>query len=162
MPNLKKYFPYVGFFLLAGCLNDVNVAGELSSKAKLEPLPKCYIPREVFNDLPEVVLQGVDTADLKSFEFSESSHRSYRSEIGGAIIQLELIPVNNFYTIKRSYKEPGEADVNAIYEQVCINDKYIFGSDTRGLFTKNGILWLELNSGNEFISSDLWIYMDKK
>jgi hypothetical protein len=37
----------------------------------------------------------------------------------------------------------------------------LYGERVRGIFTEKGILWLELNSDIEFISSDLWIYLEK-
>lgn len=162
--HFRKYSAYTAFFLLAGCLNEENVAQEVTknSLSNVVTPSTCTISTDAFTKLPAEVLYGTEVVDLKTFKKSQIVNHHFQTETGGSIVTLDINFQANNPSIKRSYKEPDIAEDIANYKNVCIDGEYIFGKDVRGIFTEQGILWLELNSKNDFISSDLWIYMDKQ
>lgn len=161
----KKSLLYAAVFLLGGCLNEPNIAGEINneaiSSAKKNPIQTCNIPVDAFSKLPTDVLYGTDVADLSSFKPVNFSGVSFQTEIGGASIEINAQALNGRYNIKRIYKEPDVENIITNYNNLCIKEGRLYGEHVRGIFTEKGILWLELKSGNEFISSDLWIYLEQ-
>lgn len=167
MTNInKKSLLYASVFLLGGCLNEQNIAGEINneanSPAKKIPTQTCNIPTDAFSKLPTEVLDGTDVADLSSFKPANSSGKHFNTEMGGASIEISAQALNGLYKIQRIYKEPDLENIVTNYNNLCVKEGRLYGENVRGIFTEKGILWLELKSGNEFISSDLWIYLEQK
>jgi hypothetical protein len=161
----KKSLLYAAVFLLGGCLNEQNIAGEINNEAnnpaKKIPDQTCNIPKDAFSKLPTEVLDGTDVADLSSFKPANISGVHFHAEIGGANIEIDAQVLNELYKIQRIYKEPDLENIVTNYNNLCVKEGRLYGENVRGIFTEKGILWLELKSGNEFISSDLWIYLEK-
>lgn len=162
MQAIKKQLLYLATFLLVGCLNEANMAGELAQKAEASPeKPRasiCTIPTTAFKNLPTEVLDGTDVTDLKIFQPTDMSGTYFQTEMGGADLVINIQASNNGHVVQRVYIEPGEEKQVANYKNLCISDGLLYGPNIRGIFTKDGLLWLELDSKQEFITPDLWIY----
>lgn|GEM_PF-7040871 len=162
MTNInKKSLLYVAVFLLGGCLNEQNIAGEINNPATKSPTQTCNIPADAFSKLPTEVLDGTDVADLGSFKPTDISGIHFHTEIGGANIEIDAQALNGLYKIQRIYKEPDLEKIVTNYNNLCVKEGRLYGENVRGIFTEKGILWLELKSGHEFISPDLWIYLEQ-
>lgn len=149
--------------LLAGCLNQSNIAGEsrVDNAPTSAPTPTCTIPADAFKNLPTDVLIGTDIATFDTFQRANAAGHHFQTDTGGSQLDLFLQQGKSPSEARRSYKEPGAKDMTARFNNLCIGNGYIYGATVRGMFTKNGILWLELQSNNEFITPDLWFYMEK-
>jgi hypothetical protein len=152
---------YSTIFLLGGCLNTPHVASEANSPAQVASTQNCEIPADAFNQLPIDVLDGTDVIAIKEFKPASISGAYFQTEIGGANITINLQTLNDHYKTLRKYSEPDIENTTTAFDQLCIDESYLYGERVRGIFTEKGILWLELNSDIEFISSDLWIYLEK-
>lgn len=114
-----------------------------------------------FQKLPTDVLLGSDLAHINTFKLAPRLHSKFQSETGGAMIALEIQSHNDQYIIKRTYTEAGAAPMVTTWENICVNKQYIFGNNIRGKMTEDGLLWLELKSDIEFISPDIWVFLNK-
>jgi hypothetical protein len=160
----KKSLLYTAIFLLGGCLNEQNMADEAKAdKHNSATTPRtqtCNIPENAFNELPTEILDGTDVVDISNFKPADAPGNHFYKEIGGASLEIDTKPQNGIYTIQRIYREPGMENSIATYNNLCMNKSYLYGENIRGIFTENGILWLELESRHEFIPADLWIYLE--
>lgn len=157
----RKTLLYSTIFLLGGCLNTPNVASQANNQAQVTATQDCKIPTGAFNQLPIDVLDGTDVIAIKEFKPADISGAHFQAETGGVNIKINLQTLNDHYKILRKYSEPGLEHTTTAFDQLCIIGSYLYGEKVRGIFTEKGILWLELNSEIEFISSDLWIYLEK-
>lgn len=148
-------------FLLGGCLNNHNVAGEANNPTKKMPVQNCKIPTDAFSQLPTDVLDGTEVVHINNFKPVIISSGHFHTETGGADISIDVKALSGHYKVQRNYSEPTLGNSASTFDQLCINESYLYGEKVRGIFTEKGILWLELNSDIEFISSDLWIYLEK-
>ncbi|WP_062065245.1 hypothetical protein [Cellvibrio sp. OA-2007] len=148
-------------FLLGGCLNNHNVASETNTPAKEIPVQNCRIPTNAFSQLPTDVLDGTEVVHISNFKPAIMSATHFNIEIGGANINIDVQALGGHHKAQRNYIEPGLENSTSTFDQLCIKEDRLYGETVRGIFTEKGILWLELNSENEFISSDLWIYLEK-
>lgn len=147
---------YTAVFLLGGCINNQNLADE-SGKTTANT-SSCTIPENAFKQLPVEVLSGTDVVDINGFQTEHLVHIGrFKAEMGGAIIEINIPTAKQAH---RTYKEPETKDSSKTYTNLCIKSGYVYGQDIRGIFTKKGLLWLELQSGHEFITSDLWIHLN--
>lgn len=156
----KKTLIYIALFVLGGCLNNPNLANEAStatSRPSQASLP-CTIPENAFNQLPLEVLSGTEVIEAKSFtQDSTALIGHFHAEMGGAQMKLTL---TRDLKVQRTYEEPGTPKISKTYTNLCIKSGYLYGQNIRGIFTENGILWLEIESGHEFITSDLWTFLN--
>lgn len=149
-------------FLLAGCLNESNIAGELQEhNTTISRSEACAIPADAFKTLPTDVLSGTDVVTFDTFQRKQNSSKHFHTDTGGAQIELFLEADGSKFEATRTYREPGLENTATRYTNLCIEAGHIYGNTVRGMFTENGILWLELQSNNEFIAPDLWLYMEK-
>lgn len=159
----RKVALYAAIFLLGGCLNEQNMASEttgLTNKpTKVLSTQTCNIPVDAFKKLPAEVLDGTNVVNIDNFKPTNNTSLRFYSDIGGASIEIDSQLLNEQHKIQRSYKEPGLENSIKEYKNLCVKAGYLYGENVRGIFTKKGILWLELASDNEFISSDLWIFL---
>lgn len=158
----KKAVLYTGAFLLSGCINAQNIPSENKTEAGTLPNTTCSIPADAFNQLPSEVLVGTDVVDISSFKPTDMSGIRFHTEMGGSSLEIYTQALAKNQKIQRIYKEPDLENINVTYSDLCLKAGYLYGESVRGIFTKKGILWLELKSGHEFISSDLWIYLEKQ
>lgn len=162
----KKSLLYTAVFLLGICLGEQNIASEINNEAnkpaKKLPSQACNIPADAFSELPTEVLDGTDVADISSFKPSNISGVSFQTEMGSATIEIDVQALNGFYKIQHTYKEPDLENLITNYDNLCVKNSHLYGENVRGIFTEKGILWLELKSKHDFISPDLWIYLEKK
>lgn len=160
---MLKLKPLKGaMFLLATCMNVSALADE--SKANhvtRAQSPACRIPTNAFKNLPAEVLSGTEIISFITFKQTGLLGKHYQTDTGGSQIGLYLQTSESRYEATRTYTESGEDALTARYEDLCINAAYIYGDSVRGVLTENGLLWLELESGNEFITPDLWIRLEK-
>ncbi|WP_151057156.1 hypothetical protein [Cellvibrio sp. KY-YJ-3] len=166
MSNInKKNLLYMAAFLLGGCINEHNIASEIKnevgSTAKILVPKTCNIPTDAFKKLPTEVLDGTDVVEISSFKSSTISGSHFHTEMGGSTIKIDVQTLTDQYQITRIYKEPDLQDMTSNYKNLCINAEHLYGEHVRGVFTEKGILWLELKSDIEFISPDMWIYLEK-
>lgn len=152
---------YSALFLLCGCLNTPNVASEANYSAKEKPTQRCKVPADAFNQLPTDVLDGTNVIAINKFQPANISGTHFKTETGGANITINMQTLNGQHKIQRNYSESDIKKTSTNFNQICINDSYLYGENVRGIFTEKGILWLELKSEIEFIPSDLWIYLEK-
>lgn len=161
----KKKILYMAAFLLGGCINAKNVASEINNEVDSPTknlAPKaCKIPADAFVKLPTEVLDGTDLVDIGSFKVSSLSGSHFHTEMGGASLAIDIKTLNDFYHLERTYKEPGLTAMTSKYENVCVKAGHLYGKNIRGMFTENGILLLELKPDLEFISPDMWVYLEK-
>lgn len=140
-------------------MNHKNLADETSEKKiPLPNLNSCSIPDNAFSKLPTDVLSGTDVIDIKHFIPNPVvSIGQFNAEVGGAYMKIHVSSRNQ---IRRVYQEPSIKDISKIYTDLCIKSGYIYGEDVRGIFTTKGLLWLELKSGHESITPDLWTQLN--
>lgn len=154
----KKSLLCTAVVLLGGCFNEQNQAVEIINAP---PTQACNIPADAFSTLPTDVLDETDVADLSSFKPADISGLHFHTEMGGASIEIDVQAVNGLYKVQRIYKEPDLENIITNYNNLCVKEGRLHGENVRGIFTEKGILWLELKSGHEFISPDLWIYLEQ-
>lgn len=158
----KKGLLCLSAFLLGSCLNNHNIASEATKPTtEMPPTQDCKIPTNAFSQLPTDVLDGTEVIHINNFKPVNISGTHFRAETGGADINLDLQALSGHYKVQRNYSEPGVENTAYTFDQLCIKEGRLYGEMVRGIFTEKGILWLELNSANEFISPDLWIYLEK-
>jgi hypothetical protein len=167
LTNINKMsLLYMAVFLLSSCLSEQNIAGEIPSKtnspATKLPTPACEIPADAFSKLPTEVLDGTNVVDLDSFKPADISGVLFQADMGGASIEINVQALNWLYKVKRTYNEPDLESIVTNYNNLCVKEGRLYGENVRGIFTEKGILWLELKSGHDFISSDFWIYLEQK
>lgn len=103
----------------------------------------------------------MDLAPLSTFETLPINSGQFRAETGGAIIKVEVEQIQGEYKISRSYSEPGIQANLKNYTAICL-DQHLIYTDTMAMsLSSEGLLWLELDSGHEFISPNLWLLLNK-
>ena len=120
----------------------------------------CTIPDNSFANLTENVLIGTDVDQIKNVKIGTERVGQFSLDMGGAIIEVNIEKSKTGYTATRSYNEPGASPNNKTYTELCIKNGLIYGKTIRGQFTQDSLLWLELNSDNEFISPELWMVLN--
>lgn len=157
----KKSWLCIAVFLLGGCLNNYNVASDTAKPTTEVPTQDCNTPKNAFSQLPTDVLDGTEVIHIHKFNPANAPSTRFHAEIGGAAISLDVQALSDSYKAQRNYSEPDAENSTSTFDHLCIKESYLYGETVRGIFTEKGILWLELNSELEFISPDLWIYLEK-
>lgn len=171
---MKKYISFLlaGLlsFPLSSCQAKESLAPQEKSAAQenTSVLPAtsnlnngCTILDEYFTKLSTQVLLETDVVAIGTFEKTKSNLGGYLAEVGGASFNVELAQSKDAYILRRTYSEPGLAPEIKEYAIDCISDGLLYGENVRGKFVPEGLLLLELNSGNEFIGPDLWVFLSK-
>ena len=157
----KCCIAYLSIYITACSADNQQSSSEPLRETKKVAVATCTIPEEAFTNLPEDVLAGTEVLPLDDFEtIAPTEKQSFMSEMGGAVLQLDIERDSKTkIAIVRKYAEPGMPAESKHYTDLCINESRIYGPGVRGIFVHEGLLWLELNSGNDFISPDLWVLM---
>ena len=146
--------------LFGGCINNQNFAGETQSAKALTATDTvaCNIPDGAFSNLPSDVVIGTDVDTINHFKTVASPNSHFRGDLGGATMEVDI---SGMEKAVRTYNEPGENKSLKTYQKICVNSGRLYGENVRGLFTEKGILWLEMKSDQEFISADMWFFLEK-
>ncbi len=159
----RKVALYSAILLLGGCLNERNMASEaigMTDKPETTlSAQTCNIPSDAFKQLPTDVLDGTDVVSINNFRPAANAGLRFSTEVGGARIEIDSQLLNEQHKIQRTYEEPGLERLSKEYKNLCVKSGHLYGENVRGIFTEKGVLWLEIESGNEFISPDLWIFL---
>lgn len=149
---------------IVGCTYQSNASVDLDKKNSLSDIgfSQCVSLPIHKNDLPQQVLIGTDVVELAVFDSSSELEERYEGDFGGASLRIDLSGIDRDLRVLRVYQEPGELPFTTEHKNLCVQNGYIYGDNVIGKVVKEGILWLELNSGNEFLTSDLWFHLDKK
>ncbi|MET1255302.1 hypothetical protein [Aliikangiella maris] len=152
-------------------LSQSNATNKPVKPAELDAASHCQIPVVAFSKLTQEVLTGTDMQPLSDFKYqpAEQQTATYSSENGGATLTVkvatEKTSINTQQTtfhITRIYQEPGLPNDIKTYSPVCIQNEKLYHPSLRALTTADSLLWLELDSQNEFISADFWIRLTRQ
>lgn len=160
---LKCFIIYLTVHITACSAENQQGPSESPRESTVVETTACTIPEDAFFNLPQDVLAGTDVLPLADFKpVASTEKRSFISEMGGAVLQLNIeYDSNKQLAVVREYVEPGMPAETKRYAGLCINQGRIYGPDVRGIFFQDGLLWLELNSGNGFIPPDLWVLLQQ-
>jgi len=110
--------------------------------------------------LPSMVLAGTEVFEKSQWQAAPLTLGSYTAEVGGAVIAIALSsPTQGIVNIERSYREPGMSPDNKKYDGLCVDGSRLYGTSVMLEFVNDGVLLWEGNSGNAFISSDLFMFL---
>jgi len=108
--------------------------------------------------IPKQVLMGTDVVDKTQFDKVGASNGVFSSDMGGAIITVEI----GDQLLKRSYAEPGMEKLVKNYSGLCMRNNIIDGDNVRAVFVTNGLLLWEQKPGNAMVPQDMWILLQRK
>lgn len=110
--------------------------------------------------LPAMVLTGTDVIARTKYKPAKVTPGNYSSEMGGATLQVSVTKTaSGKFDVQRVYAEPGEKKDTKKYHGLVEADHILTGGELTIEYVHGGILWWEENSGNEFIPSDLCIFL---
>lgn len=125
-------------------------------------IKKASCNKTAFNKatLPNMVLAGTEVFEKSQWQAAPLTLGSYTAEVGGAVIAIALSsPTQGIVNIERSYREPGMSPDNKKYDGLCVDGSRLYGTSVMLEFVNDGVLLWEGNSGNAFISSDLFMFL---
>jgi len=129
----------------------------------LFPDEPCDFPAEAFNGLSQQVLQGADRVPIDAFSVATRAKPEplshFTSEFGGAEISLKYDPLGSHIAFVRYYREPGLLPKVKSYDGLCFKAGRFYGKGLRVMVVDDGLLWLELQSGEEAIPADFWLLL---
>lgn len=115
------------------------------------------------DQVPQMVLWGTDLREISELEIlpvPDDPTGTYRIELGGADVFLEITPAGDFWTVIRTYKAPGtEADVatyTAMRQEGSLKDS-AHQLEIRAI--PNALLVRE-TTGSDIPAADLWLIYD--
>ncbi|WP_018276379.1 hypothetical protein WKI13_07170 [Teredinibacter turnerae] len=88
-------------------------------------------------------------------------------EMGGAPVSVSCAYKSNekdsaagsLVSCTREYREPGRQTGTKQYAHLCFSNNLFYGEHIRARLVDEGLLWLELDAGNDFIPSDFWLLL---
>ncbi|WP_018274667.1 hypothetical protein WKI13_10470 [Teredinibacter turnerae] len=131
-----------------------------SPQAKDTPKAACETLLPDPDVLPSLVIAGTDAVEMASFKPAQVITGAFSSEAGGAK-QKVTINKAEFYSITRTYSEPGLPDNKKSYSGLCVHENKLIGEGIVVSFVENGLLLWEADSGLEFISNELWTLFNR-
>lgn len=162
---LRCYIVCLAFPIGLGFADSQQNPPVTSNQFVTRNVKSCSVPPRSFSNLPQEVIIGTDVFPITNFEAVVENEKrwAFQAEMGGAVLQLNIeYDSKKQLAVVREYVEPGMPAETKRYAGLCINQGRIYGPGVRGIFVQDGLLWLELNSGNGFIPPDLWIQMQQQ
>lgn len=131
--------------------------------------PPCHIPADALKNLPDQVLAGTDLTPVATFAPAAKAtvfNAGYTMDMGGATVSVSCVKssekgsaAGTLVSCTREFREPGMPADAKPYSDLCFSNNLFYGEHIRARLVDEGLLWLELDAGNDFIPSDFWLFL---